>query len=73
MSSITTGIIKIDLLGEIEYINDSALEIFNFQQENVLNNHYAMVFENNDQLLELLEFAETKEHIFYEENILIHK
>ena len=73
MSSITTGIIKIDLLGEIEYINDSALEIFNFQQENVLNNHYAMVFENNDQLLELLEFAETKEHIFYEENILIYK
>ena len=43
MSSISTGIIKINLMGEIEYINDSAIEIFNFEDQPLLNNHYAIV------------------------------
>ena len=35
MSSITTGIIKIDVLGEIEYVNDSAEKVFGFNTEEV--------------------------------------
>ena len=71
MSSISTGIVKINLIGEIEYINDSAIEIFKFKNENLLNNHYAMVFENNSNLVELIDFAESRNHILYEENLSI--
>ena len=73
MSSISTGIVKINLIGEIEYINDSAIEIFKFKNENLLNNHYAMVFENNSNLVELIDFAESRNHILYEENLSILK
>ena len=73
MSSISTGIVKINLMGEIEYINDSAIEIFKFNNENLLNNHYAMVFEDNMNLVELIEFAESRNHILYEENLNILK
>ena len=71
MSSISTGIVKINLIGEIEYINDSAIDIFKFKNENLLNNHYAMVFENNLNLVELIDFAESRNHILYEENLRI--
>jgi len=71
MSSISTGIVKINLMGEIEYINDSAIEIFKFKNENLLNNHYAMVFENNLNLVELIDFAESRNHILYEESLSI--
>ena len=72
MSSISTGIIKINLMGEIEYINDSAIEIFNFEDQPLLNNHYAIVFKNPD-LVELIEFAESRNHVLYEENLNIKK
>jgi len=73
MSSISTGIIKINLMGEIEYINDSAIEIFNFEDQSLLNNHYAIVFIENPELVELIEFAESRNHILYEENLNIKK
>ena len=73
MSSISTGIVKVNLIGEIEYINDSAIDIFKFKNENLLNNHYAMVFENNLNLVELIDFAESRSHILYEENLSILK
>ena len=73
MSSISTGIIKINLMGEIEYINDSAIEIFNFEDQPLLNNHYAIVFIENPELVELIEFAESRNHVLYEENLNIKK
>lgn len=73
MSSISTGIIKINLMGEIEYINDSAIEIFNFENQSLLNNHYAIVFIENPELVELIEFAESRNHVLYEENLNIKK
>ena len=73
MSSISTGIIKINLMGEIEYINDSAIEIFNFEDQPLLNNHYAIVFIENPDLVELIEFAESRNHVLYEENLNIKK
>ena len=42
MSSITTGIIKIDILGEIEYFNNAAHKVFKFDKDSVLKNHYLM-------------------------------
>ena len=54
MSSITTGIIKIDLLGEIEYLNDSAEKVFGFNTEEVLYNHYMAIFIDNNELISLI-------------------
>ena len=71
MSSISTGIVKINLMGEIEYINESAIEIFKFINENLLNNHYAIVFEDNTNLVELIDFSGSRNHILYEENLSI--
>ena len=73
MSSISTGIIKVNLMGEIEYINDSAIEIFNFEEQSLLNNHYAIVLIENPKLVELIEFAESRNNVLYEENLKIKK
>ena len=71
MSSISTGIIKINMLGEIEYINESACSIFKVESELIINNHYAILFNNNQEILDILERAENSSHIFYEENLKI--
>ena len=73
MSSISTGIVKINLMGEIEYINDSAIEIFQLDKSILIDNHYAIVFESNPDLTELIEFAESRNHILYEENLRVKK
>ncbi|MFL2633188.1 MAG: adenylate/guanylate cyclase domain-containing protein [Candidatus Marivariicella sp.] len=71
MSSITTGIIMINVLGEIEFVNNSAKKIFGFSEEEALNNHYFMIFQNNTSLIELLEKSENSDEILYEENFKI--
>jgi adenylate cyclase len=71
MSSITTGIIMINVLGEIEFVNHSAKKIFEIDQEEVMNNHYYMVFQNNPNLVSLLENSELKDEIVYEDNFKI--
>ena len=71
MSSITTGIIMINVLGEIEFVNHSAKKIFGIEQEDVINNHYFMVFQNNPSLIELIESSEIKDEIVYEDNFKI--
>ena len=71
MSSITTGIIKIDLLGEIEYFNNSAQKVFKFDKDSILKNHYLMVFIENHILLSLIEKIEQQEEVIYESNLKI--
>ena len=71
MSSITTGIIKIDVLGEIEYVNDSAEKVFGFNTEEVLHNHYMAIFIENNDLISLIEKIETDPKVVYENNFKI--
>ena len=71
MSSITTGIIKIDLLGEIEYFNNSAQKVFKFDKDSILKNHYLMVFIENHKLLSLIEKIEQQAEVIYESNLKI--
>ena len=71
MSSITTGIIMINILGEIEFVNHSAKNIFRVSQEDVINNHYFIIFQNNLDLIQLLESSEAKNEIIYEDNFKI--
>lgn len=71
MSSITTGIIKIDILGEIEYFNNAAQKVFKFDKDSVLKNHYLMVFLENHKLLSLIEKIEQDGEVIYENNLKI--
>ena len=71
MSSITTGIIKIDLLGEIEYFNNAAQKVFKFDKDSILKNHYLMVFLENHKLLSLIEKIEQEGEVIYENNLKI--
>ena len=68
MSSISTGIIQVNILGEIDYINLSALKVFNFDKDQVVGNHYFMVFEKNNNLISLIEKAEESKEILFESN-----
>ena len=72
MTSITTGIVKINVLGEVEYVNHSAKKIFGFEEDSILNNHYFVVFQKNPHLVELIERAENDTNkILQEENVKI--
>ena len=68
MSSISTGIIQVNILGEIDYINSSAIKVFNFDKDQVVGNHYFMVFEKNNNLISLIEKAEESKEILFESN-----
>ena len=71
MSSITTGIVKIDLLGEIEYFNSAAQKVFKFDQANILKNHYLIVFLENQKQISLVEKIENEEEVIYENNLKV--
>jgi len=68
MSSISTGIIKINILGEIDYINSSASKVFGFDSELIIGNHYFIVFENNQNLNSIIEKSENEKEIVFETN-----
>ena len=71
MSSISTGIIKIDILGEIDYINSSATRVFGFEKDIIIGNHYFIIFEGNDRLISLIEKTEIEKKIIFENNFEI--
>lgn len=71
MSSITTGIIMINILGEIEFVNQSAKKIFSLEEEDLINNHYFMAFQTNPKLIELFEKSEIQNKVIYEDNFNI--
>lgn len=71
MSSITTGIIMINVLGEIEFVNNSAKKIFSIDNDDFLQNHYFMVFQNNQNLISLIEEAESQNDVIFENNFKI--
>ena len=71
MSSITTGIIKIDQLGEVEYVNQAAENVFGISSESALNNHYMAIFMDNEKLISLIERIEMDPKVAYENNLRV--
>ena len=55
MSSITTGIIEINLFGEIQFVNKEAIRLLNKSEEEILGNHYLIIFENEDTLIIIIQ------------------
>ena len=66
MSSITTGIIGINLFGEIEFVNKEALRVLKKEKEEVVGNHYLIIFEKDDLLQEIIQKVESKQERLFE-------
>lgn len=60
LESINTGVITTNLFGEIDLVNQAALEIMKLGKDDIVNNHYEIVFENNAALIEILQHVESK-------------
>ena len=71
MSSVTTGLIKLNQLGEIEYLNSAAESILGVSQSDVRDQHYLMVFDQNNELISLLADLETGPQKLFVENAMI--
>ena len=71
MSSVTTSIIKINKFGEIEYVNQSTERLFGFNQSAIKDQHLAVVFENNSNLIEICAQVEKDPQKHYLEDVLI--
>ena len=66
MSSITTGIIGINLFGEIEFVNKEALRLLKKDNLEVVGNHYLIIFEKDKHLQELIQKVEVDQERLFE-------
>ena len=66
MSSITTGIIGINLFGEIEFANKEALRVLKKEKEEVVGNHYLIIFEKDELLQEIIQKVESEQERLFE-------
>jgi len=66
MSSITTGIVEINLFGEIEFVNKEALRLLNKDEKEVIGNHYFIIFEKNNLLIDLIQKVESQQKRIFE-------
>jgi adenylate cyclase len=71
MSSITTGIIEINLFGEIGFINKESLRLLNKEELEIIGNHYMIIFENNEQLIEIIQKVEIEQKRIFENEFLL--
>ena len=71
MSSITTGIIGINLFGEIEFVNKEALRLLKKDNLEVVGNHYLIIFEKDKYLQELIQKVEVDQERLFETEFTI--
>ena len=69
--SIGSGIITLNLIGEVDSVNENTVKILEKTEEELLNHSYLFLFENNSRLIELTtKCIETGEAII-EQNLLL--
>ena len=66
MSSITTGVIEVNLFGEIEFANKESLRILDIDKSDILGNHYHYIFEQNKSLIKIIEKVESEKKSVFE-------
>ncbi len=69
LSSIATGVITIDSLGEIDSINKAGIKILKKGQSEIIGNHYMYLFEKDENIIELINTSEIENKITTEINI----
>ena len=66
MSSITTGVIEINLFGEIEFVNKEAIRLIKKDEEEIIGNHSFIIFEKNESVINLIQKVETEKKRVFE-------
>ena len=69
LTSIATGVITINTLGEVDSINRAGQNIMKKNPEKVIGNHYMYLFEKDEHIIELITNAEVDNKIYSELNI----
>ena len=60
LSSIATGVVTINVLGEIDSVNSAGLKILKKEKKDIIGNHYMYLFEKDEEIIELIIKTETK-------------
>ncbi len=69
LGSIATGVITIDMLGEVDSINEAGLRILNIDFDQIIGNHYMYLFEQDLELVELIQKTEMENKSHTELNL----
>ena len=69
LTSIATGVITINTLGEVDSINKAGLKIMKKTTDKIVGNHYLYLFEKDEHIIELIANTEIKNKIHSELNI----
>ena len=51
LGSIATGVITLNILGEVDSVNKAGEKILKLEQEAILNNHYMFLFEKDQEII----------------------
>ena len=69
LGSIATGVITLNVLGEVDSVNKAGEKILKLEQEEILNNHYMFLFEKDQEIIDIITKAEEVSKIVTEINI----
>lgn len=69
LTSIATGVITINTLGEVDSINKAGLKIMKKTKNKIVGNHYLYLFEKDEHIIELIANTEVKNKIHSKLNI----
>ena len=69
LGSIATGVITFDNLGEVDSINAAGLKILQMKKEDIFGNHYLYLFEEDEEIISLINSSENNGKINSEINI----
>ncbi len=69
LGSIATGVITLNILGEVDSVNKAGENIFKLNKDYILNNHYMFLFEKDQEIIDIITKAEEINKIVTEINI----
>ena len=69
LGSIATGVITINSIGEVDSINKAGENILKTEKQKIIGNHYMYIFENDNEIIELITKTEENKKIYSEINI----
>ena len=69
LGSIATGVITINVLGEVDSVNKAGENILKIDKDRIINNHYMFLFEKDPDVIEIITKTELSKKITTEINI----
>jgi adenylate cyclase len=69
LGSIATGVITINVLGEVDSVNKAGENILKMDKDRIINNHYMFLFEKDPDVIEIITKTELSKKITTEINI----